>query len=339
MKLDQATNEYMDYVRRVRRLRPSTQRAYAADLRSFAKFAQGSPAVADIGETSAIMLEGFVADCDHLSPRTVARRLSTLSALFGYLARHGHVVANPMSDIDRPRLPRTEAVWVADADVQALLDAAHTSMVRTVILTFIGTGLRRSELLGLDCRDLDLDAGLLRVREGKNGKDRTIPIAPDVADALRAYLDERVEGPSNALFTSRVGTRLHENAIQRLFTRVLERADLKGKGYKLHSLRHTAATRWVRAGMNLRDIQELMGHEDIGTTSRYLHTSPEHLRAEMARKVPPVASNMNEPTPASSEITPEMAKGLEFLAAIMQAAATGQFPPSTTFAADGGEQT
>ncbi len=339
MRLDQATDDYLDYVRRVRRLRPSTQRAYADDLRSFAKFAQASPAVSDVGQVTPIMLEAYVAGCEHLAPRTVARRLSTLSAFFSYLARHGHVAANPMSDIDRPRLPRTEAVWIADADVQALLDAAHTPMARTVILTFIGTGLRRSELLGLDCRDLDLDAGLLRVREGKGGKDRTIPIAPDVADALRAYLDERVEGPSNALFTSRVGTRLHENAIQRLFTRVLERADLKDKGYKLHSLRHTAATRWVRAGMNLRDIQELMGHEDIGTTSRYLHSSPEHLRAEMSRKVPPIAADMNEPAPSPTGITPEIAKGLEFLGAIAQAASTGQFPFPTAVVTAGGDQT
>jgi len=338
MRLDEATSEYLEHGRRVRRFASSTLRSYAGDLRAFAKFAQGSQGAADVTEVDAAMLEGFVADCDQLAPRTVARRLSTLSAMFEYLERHGHITTSPMATIDRPRLPRTEAVWVADADVQALLGATDKPMERAVILTFIGTGLRRSELLGLDCRDLDLDAGLLRVRAGKGGKDRTVPLAADVADALRTYLGERTEGPSQALFTSRVGTRLHENAIQRLFTSMLQRADLTGKGYKLHSLRHTAGTRWVQAGMNLRDIQELMGHEDISTTSRYLHSSPEHLRAEMARKVPPIAAGMNEPAPTHAEITPEMAKGLEFLGAIAQAAAVGQLAVPTTVAAAGGEQ-
>lgn len=150
-----------------------------------------------------------------------------------------------------------------------------------------------------------------------------MPLTAQLRMALREHLRRRQETDCDALFPSSAGTPLSPTQLQRLFDRWLAAAGLEAKGYTLHSLRHAAATRWMRAGMNLRDVQEMLGHEDVGTTSRYLHASPEHIRSELIQKVPSIGAGPPPPGPAPDAsavvLTPEMAQGLALLGRLAQA--------------------
>ena len=317
MKLSQAVERFLRHIAQVRRLSAGTQRAYASDLRQFARFVAGRVGDPPVARIDLELLEGYVAACGELAPRTVRRRLSTISSLLGFLRDRGQLDANPADLLCRPREPRTQAVCFTEADLQRLLAAVTDPTQRAMLLTAAAAGLRRSEILGLDVADVDLETGYLRVRAGKGQKDRTVPLTAELRGALREHLPRRGESDSDALFPSSVGTRTSATQLQRLFDRWLADAGLEGKGYTLHSLRHAAATRWMRAGMNLRDVQAMLGHEDVSTTSRYLHASPEHIRSEMIGKVPPVGAGPSPPAPdpgaAGLALTPEMAQGLALL--------------------------
>ncbi len=323
MKLTQATDRFLRHIDEVRRLSEGTQRAYASDLRHFARFVHEQLGDPQVERIDLELLEDYVGTCDHLAARTVRRRLSTISSLLRFMRDRGHLDANPADLLYRPREPKSQAVCCTEADLEQLLAQVTDPAQRTMLLTAAAAGLRRSETLNLDVADIDLEAGYLRVRGGKGQKDRTVPLTPQLRTALREHLLRRDEARSDALFPSSAGTRISPTQLQRLFNRWLAAAGLEGKGYTLHSLRHAAATRWMRAGMNLRDVQELLGHEDVSTTSRYLHASPEHIRSEMIQKVPPVGTGPPQPAPEpdvpSLGLTPEMAQGLALLGKLAQA--------------------
>lgn len=323
MKLSQATERFLLHIDQVRRLSASTQRAYAGDLSHFARFVHAEVGDAEIGCIDLELLEDYVRSCSRLAARTVRRRLSTVSSLLRFLRDRGYLAANPADLLCRPREPRDQAVCCTEADLELLLAQVTDPAQRAMLLTAAAAGLRRSEILSLKVGDIDLDAGYLHVRAGKGQKDRTVPLSAQLRAALREHLRRRQDTRCDALFPSSVGTPLSPTQLQRLFDRWLAAAGLEAKGYTLRSLRHAAATRWMRAGMNLRDVQEMLGHEDVGTTSRYLHASPEHIRSEMIQKVPSIGSSPPPPEPAPDAsavvLTPEMAQGLALLGKLAQA--------------------
>jgi site-specific recombinase XerD len=144
-------------------------------------------------------------------------------------------------------------------------------------------GLRRSELTAITLDDIDLANAQLLVR-GKGAKQRVVPLTPLVVEAIRKYLPCRPRTDSDHLFVSRIGGRpLHGRVAGRMLDRVLERADLNHAGITPHRLRHTFATHLIRSGVDIRTVQELLGHADLQTTARYLHSDTRAKQAAVGK--------------------------------------------------------
>jgi integrase/recombinase XerC len=228
-----------------------------------------------------------------LSKRSMARALSAVRTFYAWLHRNDLVEDNPARSVGTPKLERHLPGHLDRAQVQVLFDALATRArsgrfndVRdlAIVELFYSAGLRVSELRGVNRADLDLLAGLVKVR-GKGRKERIVPVGEPAQRALREY--ERVRdqlcariglgADRTAVFLSSRGKRMGVRAVQLAVTKWLSQVD-EGAGLSTHSLRHTFATHLLDAGADLRAVQELLGHASISTTQIYTHTSVERLK-------------------------------------------------------------
>lgn len=284
---------FLDHLAGTRNLSPNTVAAYRRDLLDLEGFARVYLCRDDLewSEVDRGVIRAFLGEAGRrgLAPRTVARKLSAVRALFRHLHRAGKVTSNPASLVRGPKLDRTLPGHLRAEEVAALFRWAETRAARengfaetrllAILELLYGSGLRLSELASLDARSLDLDRGQIRVL-GKGRKERIVPVTAAAARAIRRHLPRRdeVAGPgTRALLVGRHGRRLSNRHIQRLVQTVLEdfaeSADLS-----VHSLRHTFATHLLDAGADLMAVKELLGHASLGTTQIYAHTSKERLR-------------------------------------------------------------
>ncbi|MCY3810875.1 MAG: tyrosine recombinase XerC [Gammaproteobacteria bacterium] len=271
-------DRYLEHLRVERRSSPNTLAAYARDLKRFAEEAGETPSSA-IG-TADIRRFAARLHARGLSPRSIARHLSSVRGLFAFLVGRGDVGANPASGVRapkvRPRLPKT-----LDVDQTATLftSTAATPIElrdRAVAELFYSSGLRLSELVGMDVRDLDLANGFATVT-GKGRKVRIVPVGSAARLAIEAWLATRVSlRGDEPLFTNRQGTRLSARNVQLRLKR-LGRATSGNDAVHPHMLRHSFASHLLESSGDLRAVQELLGHANISTTQIYTHLDFQHL--------------------------------------------------------------
>lgn len=224
-------------------------------------------------------LRGFLFEVGRdRTPATVARHVAAVRALYRWMLRTGRLEADPAADLAPPRvgrtLPRTATV---DALGRLLDDAAaeRSNRDRALLELLYGAGLRVGEAAALRLGDLDLNGGIVAVRDGKGGKERRVPMGRSAVDALRAWLLERPVAAHDHVFLNRRGGPLSDRSMRR----VVDEAGRGGgiPGLHPHALRHSYATHMLDAGADLRGIQELLGHASLSTTQRYTHVSVERL--------------------------------------------------------------
>ena len=274
---------YLAHLRTERRLSPHTESAYRRDLDALAAFCEVEK-IAGWQQVDNFHVRTFAAR-EHkggLGPRSIQRRLSALRGFFNYLIREQVIESNPAADIRAPkaakRLPKT-----LDVDqVGSLLARKPTDALSRRDLAMLellySSGLRLSELAGLDVADLDLADRTVRVL-GKGAKTRVLPVGSKAILALRAWLTERrtlVKDGAGALFVGQGGRRLGPRAIQRRVGRWAMTTGLNVPVYP-HLLRHSFATHLLESSRDLRGVQELLGHADISTTQVYTHLDFAHL--------------------------------------------------------------
>jgi len=228
----------------------------------------------------------------HPAPSTYHRRFLLLRRFMRWVS-HRNGAPDPFLELQAPPKPRQESDWLTGEEFAALLDAAeHPARGRPglaecdqlVLLTLAMTGLRRSELLGLDCDDVDLDRRLIRVRNAKGGRQRVVPIHPGLVPLLVAYAATRTPTGDPALFVGVLGRRLSPTILTATFRRYTEAAGVtKRKRITPHTLRHVFATELLSAGANLRQIQELLGHKHLDSTQRYTRVNAHQLRGAIKR--------------------------------------------------------
>ena len=229
-----------------------------------------------------------------LAPRTTARKLAALRALFRVLVEHGVTEANPADLLASPKLPQRLPRALKPADVAALLDRIPASTPleirdRALFELAYGCGLRAEELVDLDVASLDFDAEQVRV-EGKGGKTRFVPAGEPALAAVRRYL-ERARGTLDAgtgepaLFLSKSGRRLSTSDVRRRLRTWARSAAAQGAVHP-HALRHSFATHLLEGGADLRAIQALLGHSSISTTQVYTRVESARLRAAYERSHP-----------------------------------------------------
>jgi integrase/recombinase XerC len=296
---------FLVHLAKERDLSPHTLRAYGRDLEQFERYLRGNHGTWTWSEVDRLDLRGFLGYLSRqgLAKRSIARALSAVRTLFRFLHREDIVESNPARAVASPKLDKYLPAWLDLGQVERLFDMAEArsmdggfAAVRNLAILelFYSTGMRLSELHGINLGDLDLIAQQVKVR-GKGRKERVIPVGDRASRALRNYEARREsllrqvggKGDRRAWFLAPSGRRLSVRAIQKVVTGFLERID-EDAGLSTHSLRHSFATHLLDAGADLRAVQELLGHASISTTQIYTHTSVERVR-QVYRKSHPRA--------------------------------------------------
>ena len=285
---------FLSYLRLNRNLSPHTLRAYDSDLSQYLEFLTGhlsKPASAiDPRAVDSQAVRGFL-DSLHRrgsSRASVARRVSALRAFGRWLVREGHIDADPAALVGAPKVEQRLPTHLDMKEVVGMIEAADTSTPlgrrdRAILELFYASGLRLSELVGLDLEDVNLSGRVARVA-GKGGKERIVPFNTSTAKAIKAYLKDR-DSASDALFLNYRGGRLSTRGVDRIVRRYAREAATR-LGVSPHALRHSFATHLLQAGADLRAIQEMLGHSRLSTTQRYTHLDATTLIAQYKKAHP-----------------------------------------------------
>ena len=269
--------QFLTYLVDYRGCSRSTIEAYHRDVQRFIQFLEAHRLPTDVREVRPQHVRAFAASLSGYAPASICRNLDALSSFFGHLQRTGVIDVNPVAEVERPKRPQKLPRAASVEQCQALAAAAGTARDQAMILLLLGTGMRRGELLGLDVFHLAADLSEVQVR-GKGERERMLPIPLQCQEPLRSHLAVREAGEP-ALFVNEAGRRIGTTTFHRWFRHLLRRAGLEDSGLTAHCLRHAYATQMLRTGADLETIRELLGHSNISTTSRYLHTDPSRKRS------------------------------------------------------------
>jgi integrase/recombinase XerC len=211
--------------------------------------------------------------------KTMARKLSAMRSFFKFLCREGVLQKNPVQRIATPKLGRKLPHFLYLEQVEKLLQTPDCTTLlgardQVILELLYGSGLRVSELAGLNRRDIDSESSLLRVR-GKGNKERIVPLTQYSIDAIKAYLQRR-EDKQEALLLNYQGSRLSTRSIRRILEKLALEAGLSEHLHP-HMLRHSFATHLLDGGADLRSVQELLGHAKLSSTQIYTHLTRERL--------------------------------------------------------------
>lgn len=278
-----AIDDYLEELRVARRCSPHTISNYARDLKAVAAAAvrHGVDAwqALEPDDVRSIIAEQHR---NGIAGRSLARRLSALRGLYNHLIRHGRARKNPAADIVAPRDARALPTTLDPDEVDRLLtrNLAEPMICRDVAMfeLMYSSGLRLAELVGIDLADLDLSVGQVRVT-GKGGKTRDLPVGEHAVRAINQWLGYRRSLPGSserAVFLSSRGKRIAPRTVQMRLKKLAESQGLDRDCYP-HMLRHSFASHMLESSGDLRAVQELLGHADIGTTQVYTHLDFQHL--------------------------------------------------------------
>lgn len=270
-------DRFLQYLDAERGASAHTRRAYEGTLDGLVIYAdERGRSVRDLARPD---LRGFLFRVARgKAPATAARHRSAIKAFYRWLRRTGRIDADPAHDLGAPRpgrqLPRTLTQEQAHEVMEGAVDGASARDAAIVELLY-GTGLRVGEAAALELADVDLRSGLVRVRRGKGGKERRVPIGGAAVAAVRAWLDVRPSVAHDVLFTNQRGGPLTARSLRRVVA--ARGLDAGVGGLHPHALRHSYATHMLDQGADLRGIQELLGHRSLSTTQRYTHVSMDRL--------------------------------------------------------------
>ena len=262
---------------------PRTVDAYRRDLTQLAASLGRSPATATADEIRTWLAE---LRAQGLAPATVARRAAAARTFFRHLTLLGVRADNPAADVDLPKRRRKLPRTLSPREVERLIQAAdgtnpRARRDRALVELLYGAGLRASEAVGLERGGVDLDSRLVRC-VGKGDKERIVPLGRPAADALRSYLAhgrpylDRRHRPE--LFLNAQGGALTRAGAFLVLRRLAAKAGLEPERVHPHLLRHSFATHLLDGGADLRSVQEMLGHADLGTTELYTHVSERRRR-------------------------------------------------------------
>ncbi|BAT70880.1 integrase/recombinase XerC [Thermosulfidibacter takaii ABI70S6] len=212
-----------------------------------------------------------------LSPRSISRKLSSVRTFYRYLKKIQLVQDNPAKAVNNPKTGKPLPSYLSQEEVETLLNAASTPLEKAIVELLYATGMRISELCSLNIQDIDLKNMQIRVM-GKGKKERIVYFGERAKDALLNYLKTersqiatKLKKDQEALFVTKRG-RISDMTVRRILKRIALKAGIHKNVYP-HLLRHTFATHLLEEGMNLRGVQELLGHKNIETTEVYTHVS------------------------------------------------------------------
>ena len=281
------TNSFLDYLQYERNYSEETIKSYREDLCQFEKFAREEIGDSALSEVKAeLVREWIVSLMDKgYTSTSINRKLSSLRSFYKFLLRKGEVAVNPLQKITGPKNKKPLPAFLRESDMDRLLDEVDFGegfkgcRDHMIIEMFYATGVRLSELIGLDNKDVDFSSSLIKVT-GKRNKQRLIPFGEELKIAMTEYVDVRNEAVpvrTDAFFVRENGERLSRSIVENLVKRNLSKV-VTLKKRSPHVLRHTFATTMLNHDAELGAIKELLGHESLATTEVYTHTTFEELK-------------------------------------------------------------
>ena len=303
---------FLDYLSHERAYSPHTVTSYENDLRAFGAYLEQTENGFDVADADADLVRGWAMDlmASGMKATTVNRKLSSLRTFYKYLLKKGEIEVSPMQGVGGPKKAKPLPQFVREADMERLLCATAQGeswqevREHVILQLFYETGIRLSELVGLNDGDVDFGRMAIKVT-GKRNKQRIVPIGQGMADSLRRYMEMRetlpapslyggalqtsrsllpIEGEmpigqrgSSPLFVTDKGERVYPNWVYRLVRKNLSQV-VTLKKRSPHVLRHTFATAMLNNAAELEAVKELMGHESVSTTQIYTHTTFEELK-------------------------------------------------------------
>jgi tyrosine recombinase XerC len=280
---------FLRYLSKEKRYSVHTLKAYGSDLEQFIEFIvqinrnHVVPPAADITENG---IRSFIGSLiQHgMKKRSAARKLASLKALFAYLNRAGLIDHDPTTTLVSPKIEKKLPQFLTEAEMTLALKSIEADSElgirdRAIFELFYGTGMRLSELVGLNLVDVQLDGMSIRVF-GKGRKVRLLPLGKFAFGAIKRYLDRRTRfhpgAGECAVFLNHAGKRISVRGVQLIVKRWLEKVSEK-KNLSPHLLRHTFATHLLDRGADMESVKELLGHASLSTTQIYTHLTTDHL--------------------------------------------------------------
>ncbi len=280
--MDRYIQKFLTYLEIEKNASAHTLLNYQIDLKQLREFLQDK----DLLKLDRLDIRKHLAylKAKELRKRSVARKLSAFRSFFRFLLREGYISSDPVSGVSSPKLEKKLPLFLDVDKVAKLLESPEKKALqglrdRAILETLYSTGMRVSELVGLNIGQVDFIGGILKVY-GKGKKERLLPIGDRALRAIRDYLakDTVQKKDSRALFLNRNNKRLTDRGVQNIVAKYIHRTSLKEK-ISPHTLRHSFATHLLDRGADLRSVQELLGHASLSTTQIYTHITTEHLKS------------------------------------------------------------
>jgi site-specific recombinase XerD len=294
MHLNDAIADYLRYAKIERNLTPKTMEPYQSWLRHYHNWLQANGyAQPTLQDFNALTLRQFYYYCreerNH-RPRTVRGAFAPLRALGEFLVLHKAIVTNPTLEITLPKKDAAERIVVTDAQVMQMWNACEriyppkrAALIQGVLSCFVYAGLRSFECLALRMHDTDITqegGNCLLIRHGKGEKSRRVFLPEPGVAAIRAWIAARGQTEQEWLWAYSANRHLGENGLCAMMEELRTVAGLREESFiGAHSIRHNFATRLLRGGANIRDVQTALGHSQLTTTAMYLHADEERLRS------------------------------------------------------------
>ena len=284
--LSQVIPLFLDWLK-ARGMREETLRGYKMDVNQFLNWtAERSNGPVFVDEVQLSHVEAFVAyltnDRDS-KPRTINRKINALSTFFTCLKKKKLVRENPVDDVERVKVPESERTYLGKDEIEAIINAIKHPVLRSFAMMMAHTGIRVNECINLTLQDVDLDEGFVQVVNGKGGKNRRVPMNPQLVQHMKEYLEHHRPATDSLFFFAlkKTGT-VSEQYVNRLLKEACQEVGIQ-KHVTSHILRHSFASYLVKKDTHVAVIQRLLGHASLKTTSVYLHVQQTDLQEAVNR--------------------------------------------------------
>jgi integrase/recombinase XerC len=291
MKITKVIEQYLEYLRGVKRYSDYTLKAYREDLISFTKFCADTSKY-EINTVSEKTLKSFLMSMNDLGleKKSISRKLASLRGLFKFAFQNDVIEQNPAFYISNPKAARKLPEIISVENFEEVYkevdkDPEGSKLIKAVFEILYGCSLRVSELCKLNIGDFDLNQKILRVK-GKGSKVRISPVGAKSISIIQEYLNTRIfKNNDEPLLVNKNGVRIYPRMVYRIVNKYLSKiTDIKKKSP--HILRHSAATHMLDSGANLEAVKEILGHENLSTTQIYTHVSIERLKSTYKKSHP-----------------------------------------------------
>jgi integrase/recombinase XerC len=287
--IDRYVEKFIRYLEIERNASKHTLINYSVDLKSLSEFLKEEP----IEKVDYVSLRRYLAHVKEqsLSKVSIARKIASIRSFFKFLFMEGIIKNNPASSLSTPKRDKHLPKFLDEKEIVILLESPDRDgeaglRDRAILETLYSTGIRVSELVGLNVDHIDQIGGIIKVY-GKGKKERIVPIGERALQAIRDYLNTRrpVTKEAKALFFNKNGGRLTDRSVRRIINKYITKASIQQK-ISPHTLRHSFATHMLDHGADLRSVQELLGHANLSTTQIYTHITTERLKSAYMKAHP-----------------------------------------------------